>query len=1116
VLSKAITTFGSKWSLILKFFAASHFYATPNDSNQQCLGDLRVTDPRSDRARIRDEGDELLRGCYAWVLGDENFKRWQVDRESRLLWIKGDPGKGKTMMTIGLVDELSKFEPSYPVEPAAPMLDDDSTPLLSYFFCQDTNPVLNNAASVLRGLIYMLAVQRESLLQYVQKEYVIAGRQLFEGHNAIYSLRGILSNMLNDASLPQTYLLVDALDECTSGLSDLLKIITDDSIGRQSKVKWLLTSRNTPVIKQYLQPDSQKAKVSLEVKSEQVSTAVAAYVKYKVQRLAAVQLYDGVLQADVQKQLRDKAGGTFLWVSLVCKELMSVPFYRTREVLQGLPPGLGPLYTRMIAKIETQDTMTVRYCSEILKSTTLALRPLQIWELVVMASLPSDQFCNVQAVLDLVSRCGSFLTVREGIVSFIHLSAKDYFTLGDGRRVLGATPEEEQKRIAVRLLDAMGNMLRRDICNLRTPGVPIQEAVGKIHKSCLSRIGYACEYWVQHVQACGQASSGIMADDGKVHSFLRAHLLHWLEAMSLLQKMPDALAAIQRLFSIPSVSRDLMILYGNPAKPFQGTKSISLSGFIHDAVRFAMRGGPGIQVAPLQVYCSALVFAPKKSLVRQSFAQEMPSWIANIFGLDEEWGPLWQTLEGHAGLVTSVAFSANGDRLASGSYDKTVRIWDAKTGQPIHTLEGHTGPVSGVTFLAAVDLLVSASHDKTLRVWDAKTGKLLDILERHTDCITDVAFSAARQQLASASHDKTVSVWDTKTWNWLYTLNGHTSYVTSVAFSAPGDRLASASEDGMVCVWNTITGDLLHNLRGHTDRVTSVRFSLEGDRLASASDDRTIRIWNVKSGRLLHTLRGHTLSVTSVAFSPVGDLLASASQGGTVRLWNTAEEETLRSLEGHTGPVTSVAFSQHGEWLASASADYNVHVWDIKSPKTSQSDKGHTRYVHDVAFSPRGELLASGSEDRTVRIWDANTGTVLRTLEGHPTSVHSVSFSAAGDLLASASFDGTVRVWRVVTGHPVQKLKYTGWVGKVAFSDCGLYLVTEQGWWLLPSPGLSASPVTHQSLAQRIFVTDRWLAMGSEEMLWIPANFEPTCTAFRSNRVALGYSSGKVIFLESS
>ena len=220
-------------------------------SSHQCLRDLRVTDPRDDRRRIEGDKDRLLKDCYAWVLDDVSFQRWRTQDEARLLWIKGDPGKGKTMMTMGVIAELSqghktRLSSRTMVKMFAKLKLGSRPCLVTYFFCQSTRPELNNAASVLRGLMYLLVAQRPQLVKHVQKRYEGIGKRLFEGPNAIYALREILSDMLSDASLPPTYLLVDALDECTLGLSELLQIITDASLGRRSRVKWLVTSRNIP------------------------------------------------------------------------------------------------------------------------------------------------------------------------------------------------------------------------------------------------------------------------------------------------------------------------------------------------------------------------------------------------------------------------------------------------------------------------------------------------------------------------------------------------------------------------------------------------------------------------------------------------------------------------------------------------------------------------------------------------------------------------------------------------------------------------------------------------------------------------------------------------------
>jgi hypothetical protein len=316
-----------------------------------------------------------------------------------------------------------------------------------------------------------------------------------------------------------------------------------------------VTSRNVPDIERYLHPDSLDVKVSLELSASHVSKAVAAFVDFKVQRLADVQKYDPETRTEVQQLLRAKAEGTFLWVSLVCKELESVPLYRTRSVLRELPPGLDPLYDRMMTQIVAQkDAQTTRFCTDTLRSVTLAYRPLRLDEIAVAAGLPTNEFSSAQEVIDLVGRCGSFLTIREGVVFFVHLSAKDYFTSGKGQQVLNGAVIGEQGRMSHRLLDAMQSTLRRDICRLQKPGARTQEAAGRIKDSGLPQVAYACEYWVDHLEACAQDCDGILSDGGKVHGFLQKHFLHWLEAMSLLKKMPEAVAAMQKLQSLLSVS----------------------------------------------------------------------------------------------------------------------------------------------------------------------------------------------------------------------------------------------------------------------------------------------------------------------------------------------------------------------------------------------------------------------------------------------------------------------------------------------------------------------------------------------------------------------------------
>ena len=198
------------------------------------------------------------------------------------------------------------------------------------------------------------------------------------------------------------------------------------------------------------------------------------------------------------------------------------------------------------------------------------------------------------------------------------------------------------------------------------------------------------------------------------------------------------------------------------------------------------------------------------------------------------------------GQISSLAFAPDGRLLASGSLDKTIRLWDVATGQLVRTLEGHTNSVWSVAFSPDGRLLASAAEDQTIRLWDVQTGQLLRILEGHTEEIWDVAFSPDGRLLASGSLDNTIRLWD------------------------------------------AASGQLVRTLEGHTNSVRSVAFSPDGRLLASGSDDSTVRLWDVQTGRLLRTLEGHTTRVNIVAFAPDGRLLASGSVDGTIRLWGVA------------------------------------------------------------------------------------------------------------------------------------------------------------------------------------------------------------------------------------
>ena len=384
-------------------------------------------------------------------------------------------------------------------------------------------------------------------------------------------------------------------------------------------------------------------------------------------------------------------------------------------------------------------------------------------------------------------------------------------------------------------------------------------------------------------------------------------------------------------------------------------------------------------------------------------------------------------LVGMTGAVNAVAFSPDGRLLASGGTDALVYLWDVQTGERIgEPLPGHTDSIWRMAFSPDGKMLATASQDQTLILWDvAERQAIGNPLTGHSDAVYDVAFSPDGRFIASGSADGTVRLWDTKTGEAVGdSLTGHTNWVWSVAFSPDGQRLVSGSADTTLIIWDVVTHEALRQIStGHTGWVRSVAFSPDGQMIVSGSADGTLRVWSTENGELIALpLTGHQDAVWRVAFSPDGSLLASASADKTLILWDIHQQVPLSPHIFDTADsASSVTFSPDGQWLAVGGGS-DIWLWKDNSDNHPIVLEGHIGPITSVAFSPNGQLLASGSADHTIILWDMATHEPIgEPLIGHTEVVFGVAFNPDGRLLASGGDDGTVIVWDMAAHQPIDE-----------------------------------------------------------------------------------------------
>ncbi|KAF8815811.1 WD40 repeat-like protein [Phlegmacium glaucopus] len=802
-------------------------------------------------------------------------------------------------------------------------------------------------------------------------------------------------------------------------------------------------------------------------------------------------------------ELAEKAEGLFQWAAVACGYINYPPRGLTkndciRALLklsadhEELGQKLGPLYDlyKQVLEGYFESPIVRRRFQSVMGQLLAAFEPLSISSLTALRQYPLDDPDDDDSVVVIVRQLGSLLsnvTLADQTLPIVplHTSFRDFLTdkkMADSFYHIDLG--QAHRQLAHSCLGLMLHDLQFNICKLESSHLPnskIPDLDTRINAYIPPALFYACCFWDDHLERLGFEQDLLV----KLRSLFEEKFLFWLEVLSLKNFVAYATPALSTLQKWLA-SDQHHEAFSDEVKTFQE--------LVIDASAFLRYFGMVIAKSAPHIYVSALPFAPLSSQVSRHYSSMFTNTLSVKLGQLSHWPAMEMVIPAGEQRICSVAFSQDGQRIVSGSSDKSVCIWNATTGVMEVRFTGHSDDVYSVAFSQDGRWIVSGSSDGTIRVWNATTGVMEGSpLIGHTGRVRCVAFSQDGQRIVSGSSDKSVRIWNATTGvmegrpftghiggvhsvafsqdgQWIVSgsddrtvcvwnartgvmegrpLTGHTDWVHSVTFSQDGQRIVSGSADSTICVWNARTGVMEGRpFTGHTEPINSVAFSQDGQWIVSGSDDQTIRVWNARTGVMEgRPFTGHTDWVHCVAFSQDGQRIVSGSSDATIRVWNA----TTRVMEGspffgYTDDVYSVAFSQDGQQIVSGSSDGAIRVWNTATGVMEGGPfTGHTHTVGSVALSQDGQRIVSGSHDWTICVWNVTTGLMEgRPLAGHTHMVCSVAFSQDGQWIASGSADGTICVWNttmgVMEGSPFTG--HTDWVHSVAFSWDGQWIVS--------------------------------------------------------------------------
>jgi WD40 repeat protein len=858
---------------------------------------------------------------------------WLEDEaQPTLFWLNGLAGIGKST----IAKTIAKYANDHEV-------------LGGSFFFSRGDKTLSDASLVFPTLAFQLAQSDPDFKKSLGKALEQNADYGYEA--APTQLDKLIITPLRESNTRRKILLfvVDALDECSSKdkAAELLHLLLAHSTRFPFVFRIFITSRPENHIRSVLNRESNIAKIVLhDIETSIVRNDIHAYLKEELSSLP--RKLDVTVGLDWPKEsdlnaIVEKSGRFFVYAATAIKFIGKDPPrnpQRHLDILLGIKQAtnaqllpyidLDNLYLAVLHNafpVDSEEEGVERF-RWVVGCIVLMLDPLSMEALGRFTDTdPEDIDRTLYHLHSVIISPSSFQEAPH----IYHPSFRDFLTERCSDSMFAIVRTHQERRLLLRCLELMMGKLTRDVAQIgdywRTNN-DFNDLQAVADSAMAPEVQYSCTHWASHLLFLEGEDTEISA---KLDEFASVHLLHWFEAMSLLNLTPSAVSIMRNVHEW-AVSITILLskfqTYNCIHIQLRSSSNKHLTTLLYDGYRFILSYQVVIAEGALQVYRSALPFTPNETLLYQTYQSEMYDSFHVLHGIGSKWPPRLSTVHGGHADLRSVAYSPKGQYFATGFDNSYITVWDSVSCSSVMTFRHSESPSETLPVAFTPDglRLVSANSGAgavKMYLWDILSGASTLSFQGHTKGINSLSICKETSTLASGSTDTTVRIWDISSGSCKATLKRGESPVWAVIFlpdaSDGSQKLLSGSGDNRIRLWDVKTRTLLRTFAGHTSAVRALSVSHDGLRFASGSDDCTIKVFSLSgdSDKAIATLKGHSEPVRSLAFSPTDPsrLISAGPEDSLMRVWDVDSQPSL--VTTLRGKIAEIAFSQDGKTLIS-------------------------------------------------------------------------------------------------------------------------------------------------------------------------------------------------------